>query len=233
MDFKPSSIARPLTKEEAKEVCRVGGIPERWHARFAQAVERCVASYERVRNRKSASEVEEELMQVQKRVQRCLKLCDHKKWRPGEFQKGLKAVSVALAGLSPYARDFLQFRNVRIVHVLPNPWPQPVGSEIVVDPMCFHDQDDQIDALCELRGALTGAADKRKRGRARKDAERALSHCLGVAYTRDTKKMASDKSPKFMDVCEEIKQIYQLEGWSAESLPRSARKLRAQDKQEE
>src|SRR5262245_51196479 len=144
MDQMPTSIARPLTKAEAKELCRLGGIPAERHVRFAQAIERCVATYERVLNQKSASDVEEELTQIKKRVQRCLNLHDHKKWRPGEFQKGLKAVSDALTGLSPPARDFLQFRNVRIVHVIPEPWPQPFSSELV-DAMCFQDRDDQID----------------------------------------------------------------------------------------
>jgi hypothetical protein len=228
MDQKSSDMAR-LTKAQANEVCRLGGIPPVRHARFVQAVERCVALYLRVRNQKSASEVEAELKQLKKQVQRCLNLLDHKKRRPGEFRKGLKAVSDTLARLSPRARDFLQFRNVRIVHVIPDPWPPQVCSEIVVDPICFHILDDQLAALFELRGALAGPVAMREQGRACKNAERALYHCLAVAYTRDTRKMASDNAPKFIDVCDKIKHIYKLKDWRPGSNARTARRLRKQN----
>lgn len=232
MNRKRTSIARPLTEAEAEELCRLGGIPTRWRARFAQAVERCVTTYERVLNQKSASEVAGELRQIEKQVQSCLNLLNHKTPRPGEVRKRLKTISVALTRLSRRASDFLQHRNVRVAHVKPTTWPAPIGCEIVVDPVCFHDRDDQIDALFQLRAALAGQVAKtRPQSRPRKDTERALYHCLAVAYARDTGRKGSDKAPRFMDVCDKINRTYKLKGWNPSSLPRSARKLLQQDKQ--
>ena len=230
MHQKPSRIAN-LTKTQAKELCRMAGIPLRWHTRFVEAVERCVASYLRVRNQKSPLEVEGELKQIEKQVRGCLKLRDHKKWRPGKFRESLQSISKALVGLSQPAREYLQFRNLRVVHVVPDPWPPVISADVIIDPICFHCLNDQVDALFELRGALSGpVAQKREQSRPRKDAERALYHCLAVAYRRDTGKAASDSSTKFIDACHEIKQIYQLKDWNPKSLPRSARRLRKQEK---
>ena len=152
-------------------------------------------------------------------------------WRPGKFRESLQSISKALVGLSQPAREYLQFRNLRVVHVVPDPWPPVISADVIIDPICFHCLNDQVDALFELRGALSGpVAQKREQSRPRKDAERALYHCLAVAYRRDTGKAASDSSTKFIDACHEIKQIYQLKDWNPESLPRSARRLRKQEK---
>jgi hypothetical protein len=98
---------------------------------------------------------------------------------------------------------------------------------VVIDPMCFSGEDDQYYALKDLLGALVGPVARNKgRGRPRMDAERALCQHLAVAFNRDTGKVASDRSVKFMDVCAKIKEIYQLDDWRPESLLRSARQLR-------
>src|SRR5262249_3264045 len=150
--------------------------------------------------------------------------------RPGEFRKRLQAISIALDSLSQGAREYLQFRNLRVVHAIPEGWPWAVASDIVVDPICFNDQADQFSALQELLGALTGpVANRDGPGRPSAYVGRALYHCLAVAFTRDTGKAASDSSPKFMAVCEDIKQIYQLTDWRPDSLARSARQARARE----
>jgi hypothetical protein len=216
-----------LTKEQRDELSRVAAVPPNKRDRFIGAVEKCVASYFRVKNQKLPMEIERELKQIKKRVRSCLRLSDQKTSRPGEFRKGLQAISIALASLSQGAREFLQLRNMKVVHAIPEGWPSTVVFDIVVDPICFKDQADQITALQELLGALPGpAASRAVRGRPPLYVERALYHFLAVAFTRDTGKAASDSSPKFMAVCDEIKQVYQLTDWQPGSLARSARQAR-------
>jgi hypothetical protein len=229
--MSPSSqTARPLTKSEAAELCRLAHVPADRRARFIDAVEKSVASYLRSRKQKTPQRVEGELKDVEKRVKSCLGLRDHNTWRPGEFHKGLEEISCALRRLSPRAHEFLQFRNVKVVYAIPEGWKPGTVSDLVVDPICFSDVDDQVYALEELFGALAGPVAKRRdRGHPQKDAERALLHFIALAFRRDTGKAGSETSPAFMATCEEIKRLYKLDDWKPGSLPRSARRLRAQE----
>jgi hypothetical protein len=198
----------PLTKVQRDELCRAAAVPPDKHDRFIGGVEKCVASYFRVKNQKSPIEIESELKQIEKGVRSCLRLSDQRTSRPSEFRKRLQTISSALARLSQGALEFLQFRNVRVVNAIPEEWPSAVVSNMVVDPICFEDLGDQISALHYFLGALSGpVANRDGPGRPRADVGRALYHCLAVAFNRDTGKVASDSSPQFMAVCEEIKQI--------------------------
>jgi hypothetical protein len=205
-------------------------VPPEKHDRFIDAIEKCAAVYIRIKNQKSPLEVEKELQQIKVRVRRCLRLLDRKPWRPSVFGKDLRAISVALARLSPQAHEYLEFRNVRVVKAIPARWRAESSFDVVVDPICFQSEDEQFEALKLLLGALSGpVAMEKGRGRREVNAERTLYHSLAVAFTRDTGKAASDRSPKFMAVCEEIKLIYQLTDWRPGSLARSARLLRARE----
>ena len=228
MDRKVSSTVH-LTKAQAERLCRLGVIPPDQRDQFTEAVERCVASYLRVRTRKAPSAVENELKQIEKRVRSCLRLVDAKTRRPGEFRARLEAIRGALHGLSQPAREFLQFRNAKVVHTIPEGWSPTIIADVVIDPICFSSIEDQVGALQDLLGALAGPVANRRRARPRTYSECALYHCLAFAFTRDTGKAASDTSTKFMKVCNEIKLIYELDDWKPESLARSARRLRADE----
>jgi hypothetical protein len=124
----------------------------------------------------------------------------------------------------------LQFRNVKLSQAIPSGWRAESLSGVVVDPICFQSLDEQFEALKDLSGALSGpVAMEKGRGRPKVDAERALYHCLAVAFARDTKRAASDSSPKFVATCEEIKEIYQLSDWQPLSVARVVRMLPAQE----
>jgi hypothetical protein len=215
-----------LTDAQITELGRLAGIQRAGWAHFAEAVERCVASYQRTLNQKPLSAVEEELKQLETRVQQCLALASHKAWRPGKFREGLEIVSRALTHLSDPARQFLAFRNARVVHAIPADWSPAVGSDVVIDPVCFSDFHDQLGALEDLFGALAGPVANRKHGRQTKDAERGLSHCLAVAFAKIANKPAGG-SNSFLDVCNAIKNIYELNDWNPDSLVRSIRMDRA------
>ena len=103
-----------LTKQESEELCLTGGIPNGHCDRFVRAVERCVATYRRLRERKSAPAVGAELAQVEKCIRRALGLVDRATWRPGEFHAVLEDISARLRKLSPAAREYLEFRNLTI-----------------------------------------------------------------------------------------------------------------------
>lgn len=217
-----------MTNAQAKELCRLAGIAPELRDQFAKAVERCVASYLRVRSKKSPNVVEEELKQLEKRIRRCLRLLDYKTWRPGTFQKSLEAVSLALHALSQPAREFLQNRNAHVVHTIPEGWSPTMPSMVLINPICFSCIRDQAGALTDLVGALAGPlAKERGRGRPRRRAERALYHCLAFAFTLNAGKTASDSPTTFLAVCDEIKSIYEIEDWRPASLSRSARLQRA------
>jgi len=216
-----------MMKSQAKDFCRSAGVPPNRCARFTQAVERCVACYRRVRSRKTSLAVEKELNQIEKRVLSSLRMLDHKTWRPGKFQESLESISAAFANLSRPASEVMQFRNAKVVSSIPAGWSPTTTSDVVIDPTCFSCLEDQGRALEELLGALAGPVANKRRARPRTDNERALYHCLAVAFTRATGKAASDSSDEFMTVCQEIKEIYQLDHWHPESLPRLARRLRA------
>src|SRR5262249_37743648 len=132
--------------------------------------------------------------------------------------------------MSQRAHEYLQFRNVKVVFAIPKGWKPTRVSDLIIDPVCFSDFDDQLYALLELSGALAGpVAAKRDRGHPPKDLERALLFCIKVAFRRDAGKAGSDTSLAFMETCEEIKRLYKLDDWMPGSLPRSARGLRAQE----
>jgi hypothetical protein len=221
-----------LTKQQGEELCRIGAIPNGHCDRFVQAVERCVADYRHSRERKSALEVGEELALIEKCVWRALGLLDRRTWRPGEFRTTLKDISARLRNLSPAAREYLRFRNIRIRHdVILSAWADSIDHSGPVDPICFKNRDDQVLALRDLLGAFAvPVARKEGPGQPRKDLERALYHFLATAYSRDTGRAASDSSIRFMSVCLEIKGIYQLDDWNPESLARSARWLRTRER---
>jgi hypothetical protein len=223
-----------LSKTQRDELCRAARIPPEKRDRFIRGIEKCVAAYFRWKDQKPAIDVEQELEQIKRRVRRCLRLEDHKAWRPGQFSKDLKAISLGLSRLSAPAREYLQDRNARLVHVIPEGWQWGMPSNVVINPVRFASFDDQFNALQDLLGALAGpVANPKGRGRQYKYLERALYHCLAVAFTRDTEKAASDSSPQFMAVCEVIGRIYQLKNWNPESQARLARLLRADQDQEE
>ncbi len=216
-----------MINPQAKELCRLARVPPDQCARFADAVEKSVKSYRRVQSRRSLLSVEKELSQVEKRVIGSLRMLDHKTWRPGKFQESLESISRALANLSRPACEVLEFRNARVVCTIPEGWSPMNVSDVVIDPICFSCLEDQGRALEDLLGALAGPVANKKRGRPSTNNERALYHCLAVAFTRATGRAASDSSTEFMKVCQEIKEIYLLDQWRPESLPRSARRLRA------
>jgi hypothetical protein len=217
-----------LTDAQRNELGRLAGIPHPERIRFAEAVGGCVRSYLRTLQQKPPAAVESELKQVEQRVESCLRLACHKKWRPGKFREGIKAVSGALKSLSAPAKQFLALRNARVVHAIPAEWSPTVISDVVTDPICFSDFDDQLAALEDLLGALAGPVAKKKQGRPRKYAERALRHYLALTFTRFTDKPAGG-SNSFLNVCNKIKLIYQLGNWKPDSLPRSIRTDRAGD----
>jgi hypothetical protein len=230
---RSNSMFISLTKPQGDELCRMAGVPPAKRDRFTRGIEECVTSYFRSRRRKSPAAVEGEIKQLEKRVRSCLRLLDQKKWRPGEYCKKLKAVSGALTMLSKEAHEYLEFRNAKVVYSIPTEWSAVVTSNVVIDPICFQCLHDQGLALQDLLGAVAGPiANAKGRGRPSTDCERALYHLLAATFTKDTGKSASDKSTKFMDVCAEIKSIFKLDHWRPESLPRSARRLRAQEKKQ-
>jgi hypothetical protein len=218
-----------LTKVQRDGLCRVAGIPPDKDDRFIGAVEKCVESYFRVKDQKLPVAIEGEIKQMEKRVRTYLGLLDQRTSRPGELRTQLQGISTGLASLSHGAREFLQLRNVKVVDAIPQGWPAAVASNVVVDPISFEDEVDQFTALIGLLGALSGPVASRSPGRPPAYVERALYHCLAVAFTRDTGKAASDSTPEFMAVCEGIKRIYQLTDWRPDSLARAARRDRARE----
>jgi hypothetical protein len=223
---KTSAHARrlaPLNKVQRDELCRAAAVPSDQSDHFISAVEKCLAVYFRVKNQKSAVEVEMELDQTKARVRRCLQLLHHKTWRPGKFREGLKAVSAELDELSPRAREYLQFRNTKLAKAIPEGWRPEGPSDVVVDPICFRREDEQVQALKLLFGALSGPVSMSKRGRQEVYPEQVLYHCLGHAFRIATGKVPSDSSTRFMAFCSDIKNAFHLDDWRPESLARSAR----------
>ena len=103
-----------LTEQKTEKLCLIGAIPNDHCNRFGRAVERCVRTYRRLRERKSAPEVEAELAQIEKCIWRALRLLDHATWRAAEFRRVLEDISARLHHLSPAAQDYLDFRHLKI-----------------------------------------------------------------------------------------------------------------------
>jgi len=103
-----------LTEQKTEKLCLIGAIPNDHCDRFGRAVERCVRTYRRLRERKSAPEVEAELAQIEKCIWRALRLLDHATWRAAEFRRVLEDISARLHHLSPAAQDYLDFRHLKI-----------------------------------------------------------------------------------------------------------------------
>ena len=220
-----------LTEQKTEKLCLIGAIPNDHCNRFGRAVERCVRTYRRLRERKSAPEVEAELAQIEKCIWRALRLLDHATWRAAEFRRVLEDISARLHHLSPAAQDYLDFRHLKIqADGVLAAWPDSTEPGVLIDPVCFTSRDDQVLALLDLLGAFAAPVAKRQvRGQPRKDLERALCHFMAAAYSRDTGRAASDSSTRFLAVCLEIKRIYQLDDWNPESLARSARRPSARE----
>jgi hypothetical protein len=221
-----------LTEQQGEDLCLMGSIPDDRRHRFVRAVERCVAVYRRLCDYKSAPAVGAELAHVEKCLWRALRLVDRKTWRRSEFHTVLYDISARLRNLSPAARDYLKFRNLTIRQdVVLSAWPNSIGTDVLIDPICFTNRDDQVLALRDLLGAFAGPVTRKNRpGRRYKDLERALYHFLAAAYSGATGRTASDTSTKFMIVCSEIKRIYQLDDWSPQSLARSTRRPRTRER---
>ncbi len=223
LPYGQTSMTR-LTKHEGEKLCRLAAIPNDRRDRFVQAVERYVADYRDSRERKSAHAVGAELAQIEKCVGRALGLLDRATWRPGEFRTILEDISARLGNLSPAAQEYLRFRRLAIWHDVSSACPDTIDHGVLIDPIFFTNRDDQVLALRDVWGAFgVPVARKQGRGQPRKDLERALYHFLAAAYAMAAGKAASDSSTKFMAVCSEIKQIYQLDDWNPEALARSAR----------
>lgn len=220
-----------LTKQEGKELCLIGGIRNGHRDWFVRALEGCVATYRRLRERKSAPAVRAELAQVEKCTWRAMRLVDRRTWRPGEFHTVLEAISARLRSLSPAAREYLEFRNLTIRQdVMLSEWPESFDPNALIDPVCFTNRDDQVLALRGLLGAFAGPVTRNSGpGRRYQELERALYHFLAAAYSKATGQAASDSSTKFMAVCSEIKRIYRLNDWNPQSLARSARRPRTRE----
>jgi hypothetical protein len=213
-----------LTKQQGENLCRIAAIPNGRCGQFIRAVDRCVANYRRSGERKSTLEVGEELAFIEKCVWHALGLLDRRTWRPGKFRMALDDISSRLGNLSPAAREYLQFRYLKIQYDIPSAWPDSIDPGTLIDPISFTNRDDQVLALRDLLGAVAATVARKKgSGRQRKYIQRALYHFLAAAYSRDTGRAASDSSTKFMAVCSEIKQIYRLHDWNPGSLARSAR----------
>jgi hypothetical protein len=220
-----------LTQQQGEKLGRIGAIPNGRCDRFVQAVEGCVADYRHSRERKTALAVGEELAHIEKCVWCALGLLDRRTWRPGRFRITLEDISARLRNLSPAAREYLEFRNLKIQHDLPTARQNSIDHGVLIDPTCFTNRDDQVLALRDLLGAFAApVARKEGPGRRHKDLERALYHFLAAAYSRDTGRAASDSSTRFLAVCLEIKRIYQLDNWNPESLARSARRLMTRER---
>jgi hypothetical protein len=221
---KPSQPIR-LTRTQAVELCRTAGIPSDKHDRFIRGVEKFVARYLRWKEQKSALEAQNELEALRKVVRRCLQLLAHKTWRPGKYQEHLEKISSMLRSLSQPARELM--RNAPIVHAIAESWSLALPCREVVDPICFARDEEQFVALQELYGALAGPFVNKPAGRRQKYNEAALFHDLATAYTRDTGKVASDTSTRFIGLCNDIKIAFKLDDWRPVSLARSARRRRA------
>jgi hypothetical protein len=207
----------------ALELGRLGGIPPSRQAWFADRVEEIVATYRPSRESKSPHEVKAELKHLEQRVWRCLRLRDHKTWRPREFRRRLEDLSSALAGVSSSAHDYLQLRNVELALEIPEGFWSAIVSNVVVDPICFQCLDEQFNALEQLWGALSGPVARPKgRGRPAVGAERALHLMIAPAYVH-AKGGKGLYGSKFMAVCDEIKRMYKLSDWRPESIARSSR----------
>jgi hypothetical protein len=216
---------RRLTEQQCVELCRLGGVPNDGRDRFVHAIERCVMYYQQSRERKTAPAVGAELAQIEKCAWRALRLLDRRTPRPAEFRRVVEHISARLRNLSSSAQEYLEFRNLKIQRdVILAAWPDLSDPGVLVDPICFTNQNDQVLALQDLLGAFAApVAKKEGRGHPPKDLERALYHFLAAAYSRVTDRAASDSSAKFMAVCFEIKRIYQLNNWNPGSLARLAR----------
>jgi hypothetical protein len=129
------------------------------------------------------------------------------------------------------AREYLQLRNLTIWHDLPSASANSIKQGVLIDPVCFANQNDQILALQDLFGAVAApVARQKEHGRRRKDLERALYHFLAAAYSTCSDRSASDSSTKFMAICSEIKRIYRLSNWNPESMARSARRMKTHER---
>lgn len=223
-----------LSKNAASEICRLAKIPgpkRRW---FLVAVEKSVASYKHSKLLKREHEAVSEIHQIEKLGRSCLRLLDRKIWRPREFEKKVETISSRLSSLTMAAHAFLESRNVTIVMQRPASWTAPLGSSFVVDPACFSEDGDRIDALIELVGAVAGTGQNpRGRGQPQKYLEQALYHMIAFAYVHATGRQAYDTSRPFMAACHAIRSVYMLDGWNPESLGRLVRLRRASDQTEE
>jgi hypothetical protein len=223
---------RRLTEQQGEELCLTATISTGRREGFVRAVERCVAVYQRLRERKSAPAVGAELAQIEKCIWRAMRLVNRRTWRPGEFHTILEDISTRLRNLSPAAREYLKFRNLTVQQdVILSAWPELVDSNTLIDPICFTNPDDQVLALRDLLGAFAGPVPREgKPGRRHKALERVLYHCLAAAYAGATGRATSDSATKFMAACFEIKRLYQLDGWNPPSLARSARRPRTRER---
>jgi hypothetical protein len=85
----------------------------------------------------------------------CFALLDFKTWRPGQFRGILQDISARLRNLSPAAREYFEFRNLKIQHdVILSAWPESIDHGGLIDPVCFTNLDDQVLALRDLLGAF-------------------------------------------------------------------------------
>lgn len=200
---------------------RLGRIPASRQAWFAGQVERIVASYRNSKDSKSPKEIEAELESLKLRIERCLKLRSHKQWRPGKFHARLEDLSRALAGISPSAREYLQFRTVELSTEIPDDFASTLGSCEVVDPISFQSVDEQVRALELLWGSIGGPVARRFRGRRSVGAERTLHYMIAAAYEHATGLSVGRRAVRLMAVCDEIKRKYGLSDWSPESIARS------------
>src|SRR4029079_13618731 len=127
-----------LTEQKTEKLCLIGAIPNDHCDRFGRAVERCVRTYRRLRERKSAPEVEAELAQIEKCIWRALRLLDHATWRAAEFRRVLEDISARLHHLSPAAQDYLDFRHLKIqADGVLAAWLDSTEPGVLIDPVCF------------------------------------------------------------------------------------------------
>jgi hypothetical protein len=144
-----------LTEQKTEKLCLIGAIPNDHCDRFGRAVERCVRTYRRLGERKSAPEVEAELAQIEKCIWRALRQLDHATWRPAEFRRVLEDISARLHHLSPAAQDYLDFRHLKIqADGVLGAWPDSSEPGVLVDPHLLHKPGhngaDAARPVCEL-----------------------------------------------------------------------------------
>jgi hypothetical protein len=154
---------RRLTEQQCVELCRLGGVPNDGRDRFVHAIERCVMYYQQSRERKTAPAVGAELAQIEKCAWRALRLLDRRTPRPAEFRRVVEHISARLRNLSSSAQEYLEFRNLKIQRdVILAAWPDLSDPGVLVDPICFTNQNDQVLALQDLLGAFAAPVAKKE-----------------------------------------------------------------------